>query len=942
MTTNKVFKLVVTGSIVAVLVFAVAMLSCDKRRAVNATGNEGQERSIGNVLVLLMPNQVYLPSPQSVDTVLVLIAVADTQGVGMSGVKPTVTRSPARGLLTESDTTDATGATFAAYVTEPGVYLVDTIFVTAGSITRSAALIISGPSDYTMNLTYSPPVPKMIDHLADPYTIKATLVDNSQRGVGGQAVIFSILNQVGRLGFADSSVTIPYTNSQGIVEALFYNTEVDEITLPDSVIIQAYTQAPDTGLLAVSVSIPLRQVQNRLILEANPTEVFGDGSSGSNIRAFLLDTDGHGIVDDTIYFSNPTLNGSIGAMGITDENGTAITLFTPYGRVDSSEAAVILAEYQRGSLVHQASANTIITIMPIRSIGFVTASLQQQEVTANGEDSSLIFITVQDSTGAPIADGAIVNLEHRGIGSLSPTQVQTEDGQARAKITAPPNIVGPPELRLDSIFVIGQVNDSTSIADTVVVTYVPDDISQMEFTYPESTITLVAGSGATDSVVVLGKDANGNPVRDGTQIEFRNELSTSSLSPDRAPTVDGFARITYLVGTGTGDDNVTAFIPKHDNPNDTIRTVHPVVFRCISSEATTMDLNAVPPSVRVGGSSSQIIGTLEDAYGNPLSEGYWVAYDITVSPGTLPGQKPSFSTQYLVEHDTIVTNTNGQAIIQLYSGTKPGAVSIRACTIDSIFVCNEKALVSIASGPPAYINIAPQNLGESMGGAERFVQVSAIVTDRYSNEVEYGTAVYFTLLPPDLAEIEGSSLTGAPKPYHPDSLLGVAPTRIIYGCFATFDTVQVIACSAGDSAEVCGYSNWFELPIFEGELSMTALPGNLWTDLDTCQCNGGPNRNCRDTSEIAVTLRDGGGCAIEGGIIEFSAQNAGWIIGQQIDTTDNHGRAYTRYMIRGCDIPIQPDGLAWIEGTVRAVLQQKPDVFGEINIVSRRPVAGPE
>jgi hypothetical protein len=455
-------------------------------------------------------------------------------------------------------------------------------------------------------------------------------------------------------------------------------------------------------------------------------------------------------------------------------------------------------------------------------------------------------------------------------------------------------------------------------------------------------VTLVAGSGQTDSIVVLAKDPNGNPVRDGTQIEFRNELPTSSLSPDRAPTVDGFARITYLVGSGTGDDNVTAFTPNPDNLNDTIRTAHPVVFRCISSEATTMDLDAVPPSIQVGGSSAQIFATLEDAYGNHLSEGYDVAFDITVSPGTTPSEKPSFDPQSLVEHDTIPTNINGQAVIQLYSGTRPGAVSIRACTVDTIYVCTEKAVVAIASGPPAFINILPQSQGESMGGAERFVQVSAEVTDRYSNEVEYGTAVYFTLLPPDVALIEGTSFTGTPRPYHPDSLQGIAPTRIIYGCLATFDTVQVIACSAGDSAEVCGYSNWLSLPIFEGELSMTALPGNLWTDNDSCNCHHAPWFNCRDTSDITVTLRDGGGCTISGGTINFSAFGAGWIIGPQVDTTDNHGRAYTKYMIRGCDIPIQPDGLAWIEGTVHAELQDDNTVFAEINIVSRRPVAGPE
>jgi hypothetical protein len=946
MATKNYYRLVVIGSIIMILLCAGTMLSCDKRSAVGINpGGEGST-GVGNILVTLSPNQIRLSSSEATDSTIVGIAVVDSHGVGVQGIRVTVTRTPAIGFITQPETTDVQGRTSALFVAEPGIYDSTRIAVSVGNIRKTALLIITGPSNYSLSLNYNPPVPKLIDHNADPYTITATLVDTTQRGVSGQPVTFMVTNQVGRIGFSDPDITIPRTNSNGIVEALFYNTQSDEVNLPTSAEIQVVTQAPTGGgLLAASVSIPLRRVQNILTLEAAPAEVVGDGSSYTTIRAFLLDSDGHGIVGDTVYFSDLDHLGSITAINITNANGIASSQYTPFGGLNGIDTCHIKAEFRPGSLVHQAIATTNVAITPVRSIGIIHASLQKTAVTANGADTSSIFITAQDSTGGLIADGTIIYLDNTGTGFLSAPQITTTDGQARAKITAPANIVG--GLTVDSIFVSGHLSDSTTVADTVIVNYVPGLISHVEFVYPESTITLIAGSGDTCSVIAYAVDVNGNPVANGTQINFRNDLdSTSSLTPRASATMNGYAKTTYLIGAGVGDDNVIAYAPNPLIVNDTIRTLHPVVFRCLSSQATTLSLAASSSNIEVGGSSSQIFATLQDAYGNPLSEGYTVAFDITVAPGStgIPGSRPSFNTQFPITHQEVPTNINGQAIVQLYSGTSSGSVAIRACTVpseeDSLYVCNEKSLVTISSGPPRYINITFAHEGEAFPGTpERFVQVGAIVGDRYSNPVQYGTAVYFSLLPPDIGDIEGDSYTGGARQYHPDSVNGVAYSRIIYGCFSTFDSVRIIASSAGDSAEVVDTSGSFFLPIYGGQLSLTATPGNLWTDNDNCNCTGGPNNNCRDTSFITALLVDDGQCPIKGGIIAFSAGTAGFIIEPSIDTTDVNGRAFARFVIRGCEIPPTPDGTqAMIECTVRAVLQQKPEVMAELTIVCRRPL----
>jgi hypothetical protein len=863
----------------------------------------------------------------------------DSNGVGLSGIAVRLTRSPNIGFITQPDTTDALGRTTAIYVTQPGEFHTVIITATAGDETETANLYISGPSRYVLNLTYSPPVPKLIDHEAPPYYINANLVDTTQRGVSGQPVSFAVLNQVGRIGFEDSSITVPRTNSQGLVQALFYNTETDERDLPLTAEIQAVTSSPEGDTLAASISLPLRQVMNSLILQVNPPVIVGMDSV--HVTAFLFDTDGHGIVDDTILFINRgpdgLPDGSIIAKRATNENGIATNAFVPSSGVNEPTETYIIALYREGS-IHEATARDTVALMPIREIGYITASLQKTSLEANGIDTSSIFMTVQDSTGGLAPDGTIVYLTHSGNGTLLSPQASTVGGQARTRITAPSTIGG---TDTDQIIVRSNFSDTVYVADTVTVTYVPGAIRTLQFIYPESTVTMVAGSGQTSSVIVEGKDAYGNHVLNGTQIRFRNDILTSSLSPEAAPTDDGFARITYLVGSGTGDDNVIGFIPNISNPNDTIRTIHPVVFRIISATATTLVLSAAASNIQVGGSSTQIFATLQDAFGNPLSEGYLVAFEITVSPGGNAEQKPSFDTEPGVYFATAPTNINGQAVVQIFSGTSAGAVAIGACTIplppESLYVCDEKSLVTISSGPPAMVRVSPNFTGFGGGDTpERYAIVSAIVWDRYQNPVEYGTAVYFTLIPDSLAEIEGTSYTGGAKPYLADSSDGVAYSLITFPCFSTFHFIRVIASSAGESGEVADTSSDLSLPITDGVLGVYAIPGNLWTDNGLCACPGGPY-NCMDTTSITATLVDAGGCPISNGIIVFTALVAGQIIGQDVDTTDANGRAFTRYRIRGCEIPCDLDGCS-IETSVRATLAQDQEVFGEVNIMcSRQP-----
>jgi hypothetical protein len=921
----------------ALLVAALLMLvfvGCDKRKPMDTQElNEQQiaERA-SDILISLSPPQINLPTASTTDSSQVTIAIVDSEGVGLSGVRVNVTQNPQIGYLTSPDTTNEAGVTKVVFVAQPGVYGMTNIRASVNRkddiLDKTKSLYITGPSDYSLSIDHWPTVPKLIDRNGDPYTISATLVDTTGTGVPDQPVDFSILNGVGRLVDTSSTGT-PVTNNEGIVSVLFYNTATDEQTDPAFALLQAVSTDPEDSLpLAALDTLMLLPVENTLSLETEEPTVFGDGSDSTMVRAILLDTYGHGIQGDTVRFRNQPFDGSLQGTAITDENGIAETAYHPFPGPDHLGVTRIIAEYKMNT-IHEAVDTVDVDILPVRAIGFITVSLQQQDVTANGVDSTQIFITVQDSTGGLIADGTSIFLEHTGTGFLSPTQTTTTDGQALSVLRAPANIVGSPTK--DSVFVWGHAGDSLIIADTAVVTYKPDTVDELLFIRPNSTVSLIAGSGAIDTIQVAAKDANGNPVANGTQINFVNELEGSSITPSQAPTQNGVATVIYLVGSETGDDNVRAFAI--NSAGDTVKTVQPVVYHCLSSDATTLQLSASQSSIEVGGASCQIIATLEDAYGNPLSEDYVVAFRIVTANGSQGTPDwPSFRTEPGVYNDTIPTNINGQAIVQIYSGRISGAVSIRACTIsDTLFVCDEKSLITISSGPPYTISAHYNVIAEATNpeSPERYVQVGAEVRDFYANPVEYGTAVYFTLIPNNVADIEGNSTTGTPRPYHPDSVEGWAFSRILFGCFASNDSLQVIALSAGDSVSVGDTSQRFPLPIYDPNISLGADPGNLWC--------GGFDCDSTDTSFITALLKDGGDCPVEGGEIRFVAVVAGTIIGPSIVFTDSTGLAETIYMIRGCEIPVQPSGIPTIETAVRAILFGYPDVEQEVTIICSRP-----
>jgi hypothetical protein len=616
----------------------------------------------------------------------------------------------------------------------------------------------------------------------------------------------------------------------------------------------------------------------------------------------------------TIIQGGMTVNGYAQAMYITDPGSpTSVFIRATAGGATILDTLTVFAQFGG-------------------EIGHMSVVLQKQSLVAGGSDSTSILVSVTDTTNSPISDNTTIFLSATGStphhGVISPSSAPTTGGVATFAITSPATLDSALVVELDSLRAWGiSISGETSYASSFVY-YIPG--SPASLTIINAPVPMVAGSGTAQAIPTRVLDANGNSVINGTQVQFVKTLPLSNIT-SLTITNHGIATGVYTVGTASGIDIIKAFIPRPAS-NDTLWS-GPVPLIVRSSLASNITINASNPTIQIGGIATQIIATLRDENGNALSDGYPVRFEITASPSFSGPYGPSFLHVPTADSITLVvvdsTDVNGQSSVSLFSGTRAGTVKIKTTSLDNINVFKEKTVVVITSGPPARVMISPisnvQPVGEVLVGG-----VTAMVIDSFTNPVEYNTAVHFEVIPDSVAMVGGDAFTGG-YVYHPDSdyvetigVPGLAFGEITYTCNRTFDTIRVMA----QSGAMVDTSEALILKIYEtgARCAVTANPASIFLSSTTAW----------DTSDISCQLLDGIGCAVANGIIIFSAQEAGEICGQTVDTTNIAGWAYTKYRIRGDMIPQSPPDPPQVAAKVQAVLQGYPNIKGEATITCRR------
>jgi hypothetical protein len=275
---------------------------------------------------------------------------------------------------------------------------------------------------------------------------------------------------------------------------------------------------------------------------------------------------------------------------------------------------------------------------------------------------------------------------------------------------------------------------------------------------------LPADGISTSSINVMVRDSTGNLVEDGTMVKFaageefddvnKDGYFTEGIDnlvydtnqdgvwnpignvPADALTQNGLVQVSYTAGFRTGNAyiKVTADLGAQQLQKQTHLVLVP------EDSVAYIVLAPDHPSIQVKGTggveATQIAATCFDDNGNRVGEDFPVEFNIVYGPEG--GENLNGSTTYPV---TINTNSWGQAMVTLLSGTKSGVVRIQAKVGG---VISSAPMVIICSGP-AYdisVGVSPCNIrGWDINCVE--AELCACAVDIYGNPVPDATAIHF-------------------------------------------------------------------------------------------------------------------------------------------------------------------------------------------------------
>ena len=472
-----------------------------------------------------------------------------------------------------------------------------------------------------------------------------------------------------------------------------------------------------------------------LTLAAYPTNLIVGETS--ELTATVVDQYANRVADGTPVTFTTNL-GSVGSATITRDtiNGVATATLT------SQVVGTATVTATSGS----ASETVDVTFNPGPPYT-VTLTADPTSILVGGYTSTLT-VTVTDQFNNYVADGTVVTFE-TSLGNLNGGTVTrtTASGVATATLTSG-NIAGMAVVTAtaDSKYGTASVTFEPDLPYTVTVEADPASIPIGWFT---STITAVVA------------DQYSNMVADGTEVTITTDLGSLGSNSVVKTTINGVAQATLTSGLIIGTAHITATSGSAVGHTQVTFTV---------GAPYTVTVESWPSTIEVGGNTAIITATVTDIGGYAVADGTPVVF--TTDLGSLGS-------------DTVTKYTvNGVVTATLTSSLTPGVATITA-TADSK---SGTTIVKFAPGPPASIEVTADPLYIPIGGATSLV--TAVVKDRYGNNVVNGTPVdFFTTL-------------GTVSPSSTSTTDGIAVTTLTSGMVVGTAQVTAVSGSAEDEVDV--------------------------------------------------------------------------------------------------------------------------------------------
>ncbi len=703
--------------------------------------------------------------------------VTDAQGNAVAGTGVLLsfqTNSSGATLASTNLTTNANGVAQTTY-TAGSVVVSTTDAVTATLSANSGIASTPNPLSISVNAimqgtlslsTSSSSVavsslPSCVSNCAqNKVTIQATLLNSTGVAVANAPVSFSA--SAGSL-----SATSKTTDSNGHASVV-----LTAGTVVGNAIINANVGSGSAGFSATTTVQFTPGVASTVVVSASPASVAVGGTS--NITATVEDANGNVVPSVPLTFTVAAAAGSSAsgatlsnASVTTNANGAATLTYTSGVTgtapiADQITAATSTSGVSGSATVSVSSSNAIVGAL-VLNLG---ASSVASGTTVNGV---ALDATVTDFNGNPVQNATVTFTT--SAGSFSSTTTVTT-------ITATTNSSGLASVSLTPPTAAGTVNLTAQIGGfsaMQTLTVVPGVANVTKSSITANPSTLPADGKSSSLVTVDLNDANGNPLPNGTSVTLTTGAGTITTS-NPASLTNGIATFTLQAASSPSSGNV-------------------VSVQGIAGLSTTVGFISTttgqPASIRFSVSNNPIsvIGvgendlatitiTVLDSAGNAISES---GYPTACSP--INNLQVSFLAHPNGGEELVGTNasnkivstssganfidvntSNGIGVINLQAGTISGIVEVEAQVLSftpsagetcpsfskpaDIVATGSVPQISIASGPPASIQLTYpilDNVSDLGGGVYREIG-SAVVTDRYGNNVADGTVVNLAMM----------------------------------------------------------------------------------------------------------------------------------------------------------------------------------------------------
>lgn len=529
------------------------------------------------------------------------------------------------------------------------------------------------------------------------------------------------------------------TGTSGIATTYFYSGQVPSAF--ENVHFQAEVNGVSSNTAKLTIAGAPETIQPSYPTLISTTDIDnGNGTFTLPVSASVLDINSNYVVDGTtVYFKIDPPEGAV-LSPVKTVNSVASSQIT-YPATSAGKTVVLTASAG-------GKEGKISIPLPGFTVSYLSVVATPTTIPADGKTTSTIKATIFDNTGSSafVPDGITVSFTTDG-GVIDPVVATTENGVATAVLTS--------DKTAKMVSITAQSGTSQDIAYVTFeeVGVSVNQVADIQLSLSDPIIE-ADGSTASEVTATLYK-FNGDVVDTPTTVEFATDIGEITQYVRSDTEGKAVARFTSgVMGTAT----ISATVGNVVNYTNVI---------VVPGDPQSIQLSFSPTTVGVQKSGRNetllIKADVMDNKNNPVADGVLVKFELVGSHDDAVSITPSGETAF--ESEPVAT-VNGTATVSFHSGTRAGAVRVKATVIDSTgavsqpLVSSETTQFLVISGPAfldtsdlndpftnSRVTVAggPLNIYAGELGTEASMStIRVMIADRYNNPVPEGTAVYFT------------------------------------------------------------------------------------------------------------------------------------------------------------------------------------------------------